>query len=110
MRRNLVSALRNVSLLERPIKRITLVSAVPSALRARGRQSQVRALLLAREQAAQELETLIGERTRELEGANMQLRVEMAERAQVEETLHQAQRIEAIGQLTGVSHTTLTTC
>jgi hypothetical protein len=37
-RRELVDALRNVSLLERPIKPITLTSAVQSAMRAKRRQ------------------------------------------------------------------------
>ena len=100
-RRSLVRALRNVSLLERPVQPITLTSTIHSAVRARRRQYEVRSLIEAREQAAQQLEALVIERTRELEEANGQLRVEMAERARVEETLRQAQRIEAIGQLTG---------
>jgi signal transduction histidine kinase/ActR/RegA family two-component response regulator len=100
-RRNLVSALHNVSLLERPVQPITLVSAMQSALRARRRQYEVAAFMRARERAAQELEKLVAERTRALEEANDQLRVEMAERARVEETLRQAQKIEAIGRLTG---------
>ncbi len=100
-RRNLVNVLRNVSLLERPVQPITLASAIHAALRARRRQYEVRALIRAREQAAQELERLVVERTAALEQANQQLRVEMEERARVEETLHQAQKIEAIGQLTG---------
>ena len=100
-RRNLVSLLRNVSLLERPVQPITLVSAVQSALRARRRQYQVGALIRAREQAAQELEGLVAERTGALKEANDQLRVEIAERTRMEETLRQAQKLEAIGQLTG---------
>lgn len=100
-RRKLLDALGNVSLLERPIQPITLASVVQTALRARSRQYEVRALIQAREQAAQELERLVIERTKALEDSNAQLRVEMNERARMEETLRQAQKMEAIGRLTG---------
>jgi len=104
-RQQLVGALRNVSLLERPVQPITLTTTVRAALRARARQYEVRALLDERERAAAELEALVEDRTRALHDANTELIRQMAERARVEETLRQAQKLEAIGQLTGgVAH------
>jgi signal transduction histidine kinase/CheY-like chemotaxis protein len=100
-RQRMVAALRNVSLLERPVQSITLTSALKTALRGRHRQYEVRALLEARERASNQLEALVVERTSELEKANLELRAQMAERAHIEETLRQTQKIEAIGQLTG---------
>lgn len=100
-RQRMVTALRNVSLLERPVQSITLSSAMQAAVRGRLRQYEVRTLIEAREQASQELEAVIVERTSELERTNLELRTQMAERAHIEETLRQTQKIEAIGQLTG---------
>ncbi|ACA15215.1 multi-sensor hybrid histidine kinase [Methylobacterium sp. 4-46] len=47
------------------------------------------------------LEILVRERTAALEEANARLTAEMAERGRVEERLRQAQKMEAVGQLTG---------
>ncbi|MEM8696235.1 MAG: ATP-binding protein [Pseudomonadota bacterium] len=53
------------------------------------------------DQRALELEDAVAERTVELQELNAQLRAEMAERAAAEEKLNQAQKLEAVGQLTG---------
>ncbi len=63
----------NVGLLERPFRRGTLLSTVEVALRARGRQYQVRDLLAEREDARARLEGVVQARTAELRETNSQL-------------------------------------
>ena len=104
-RMRLVESLGNVSLLERPLNIVTLLSAIRSAMRARMRQYQVQYHLLGRETFAAQLEDQVRERTRQLEETNEQLRQQITERRQVEAALQQAQKMEVIGQMTGgVAH------
>ena len=69
----LIANLRNVTLQERPLQSVTLVSAVQAALRARLRQYDAARYLAEREKAASHLEELVGERTRQLQDANSRL-------------------------------------
>ena len=89
-----LEVLGNVTFLERPFHPTTLVSVARSALRGRRRQYEARARLesLAASQrgltlANETLEARVGERTREHESALAQL--------------HEAQKLETLGQLTG---------
>src|SRR5689334_8863387 len=100
-RLELMQVLGNVSLLDRPLSAVSMISAVKAGLRARRRQYEVRGHLAAREQAAENLEKLVHDRTRQLLESNKRLRAEMAERKQAETALQQAQKMEAVGQMTG---------
>ena len=83
--------LGNVTFLERPFHPTTFVSLAQSALRGRRRQYDARARLLDLNQLAADLERRVEERTAEHEAAVAQL--------------HEAQKIEMLGQLTGgVAH------
>lgn len=53
------------------------------------------------DQRAQELEDAVAARTAELELLNAELRAEAADREAAEQKLQQAQKLEAVGQLTG---------
>lgn len=67
---DIMAKLRNVTLQERPIQAMTLVSSVQTALRARLRQYEAAKYLAEREQAASRLEGLVRERTLQLQQAN----------------------------------------
>ena len=103
-----IEELVNVTLLERPLHPATLISAARSALRGRMRQRLAARHLQALEQTQRELRELadtleekVAVRTQALAAANDQLTREIADRERAEARLIQAQKMEAIGQLTG---------
>ena len=86
-----LEVLGNVTFLERPFHPTTFVSLAQSALRGRRRQYEARARLEELNQLAADLEKRVEERTAEREAAMAQL--------------HEAQKLETLGQLTGgVAH------
>ena len=100
--------LGNVTFLERPFHPTTFVSLAQSALRGRRRQYEARARLEELDQLTDDLQQLassleakVDERTRDLASANDRLTSEIAERERAEARLVQAQKMEAVGQLTG---------
>ena len=101
----LSATLGNVTFLERPFHPTTLVSAVRTALRGRRRQYEARERIDEIRQAEALLERRVEQRTGELAAANRQLAAQIVEREKAESALRQAQRLEAVGQLTsGVAH------
>ncbi|HEX8217232.1 MAG TPA: response regulator [Allosphingosinicella sp.] len=103
-----IEDLVNVTALERPLHPANLISAVRSARRGRARQRLAADYLAERESAearlrelATTLEQKVAERTRDLASANERLTAEIAERERAETRLVQAQKMEAVGQLTG---------
>ena len=89
--RRYLEMLGNVTFLERPFHPTTLISLAQSARRGRRRQYEARARLEELHSLADELEKRVEARTAEREEALLQL--------------HEAQKLETIGQLTGgVAH------
>ena len=82
-----LAEITNVVLLERPLGTRSLLSAVAVALRSRQRQFVLRDQM-------ELLEVRVQERTAELQQ-------EVAQRLRAEASLHQSQKMEAVGQLTG---------
>lgn len=98
----------NATVLERPLHPTSLISAARSAIRGRERQRLAARHLKELEEARAELRNLadlleskVRERTRDLASANDRLTAEIAERERAEARLIQAQKMEAVGQLTG---------
>ena len=103
-----IEAVMNATVLERPLHPASLLSAARAAIRARARQRLAAEYLAERERAekqlrelAETLEQKVIERTRDLASANDRLTAEIAERERAENRLVQAQKMEAVGQLTG---------
>ncbi|MCG2641410.1 MULTISPECIES: ATP-binding protein [Bradyrhizobium] len=96
-----IELLGHVTVLERPLAATSLRSAVLAAVRGRRRQRQAEKYLVELKRMADTLERRVGERTAQLSEANKRLREEMVERERTEVALRQAQKMEAVGQLTG---------
>ena len=80
---------------------VIAIAATVSLVRAEGERRVARRETLFEADRAMQLEAAVDERTAELEKANLALRSEMSEREAAEAQLRQAQKMEAVGQLTG---------
>lgn len=80
---------------------VLAIGATFSLVRAEAERRVARLDQAAESDRAMQLEEAVNERTAELEKANMALRNEMTERETAEAQLRQAQKMEAVGQLTG---------
>ncbi|MDA9408064.1 hypothetical protein XH80_15320 [Bradyrhizobium sp. CCBAU 45384] len=96
-----IELLGHVTVLERPLAATSLRSAVLAAVRGRRRQRQAEKYLGELKRMTDTLERRVEERTAQLSAANKRLREEMVERERTEVALRQAQKMEAVGQLTG---------
>jgi len=103
-----IEELVNVTVLERPLHPASLISAARAALRGRQRQriaarhlEELEAAQAQLRELADTLEAKVQERTVDLASANDRLTAEIAERERAEARLIQAQKMEAVGQLTG---------
>jgi signal transduction histidine kinase len=81
-------------ILKKPFDNVEVVQ-LAHALTEKWRLSQEARLKL------EQMEAMVAARTRQLEAANEQLKIEMAERARTEEALRQSQKMEALGRLAG---------
>lgn len=105
---DLLQALGNFILLERPVNADTLARAATSAVRTRLRQYETQRTMFELDEARAtvhalnvQLEDRIAARTEALAAANDRLTLEISERERVQASLVHVQKLEAVGRLTG---------
>ena len=96
----IIEALGNVGVVERPLEPSILLPNVRAALRSRRRQREAEAYLLQRQEAetrlqqlTESLEARVRARTEDLRSANERLRGEVAQRRRVEERLRESEEL-----------------